>query len=224
VFTCDRSPEDIDARLGARLTDPSLAQVFVLAERERPRFSSIGAMTRERLAPYTFESFRPGGKSVRGRDPVLEGAYREAKKWAQAPTGWLVLLGESGRGKTHLAGAIANERLEAGDTVCFANVPDLLDELRATFAPESSVRYDDLFARLREVPVLILDDLGAHQTTPWAQEKLYQILNHRYEGRLPTVITTNTEMSKLDQRIASRLGDLHISVMYEITSPDYRLG
>jgi DNA replication protein DnaC len=224
VFTCDRSPEEIDARLGARLTDPSLAQVFVLAERERPRFSSIGAMTRERLAPYTFESFRPGGKSVRGRDPVLEGAYREAKKWAQEPSGWLVLLGESGRGKTHLAGAIANERLEAGDTVCFANVPDLLDELRATFAPESSVRYDDIFARLREVPVLILDDLGAHQTTPWAQEKLYQILNYRYEGRLPTVITTNTEMSKLDQRIASRLGDLHISVMYEITSPDYRLG
>jgi DNA replication protein DnaC len=224
VFTCDRSPEEIDARLGARLTDPALSQVFVLAERERPRYSCIGAMTREHLASYTFEAFRPGGKSVRARNESLEGAYREAKKWAQQPSGWLVLLGESGRGKTHLAAAIANERLEAGDTVCFANVPDLLDELRATFAPDSTVRYDDLFARLREVPVLILDDLGAHQTTPWAQEKLYQILNHRYEGRMPTVITTNTEMSKLDQRIASRLGDWQGSMMYEITSADYRLG
>ena len=224
VFTCDRSPEEIDARLGARLTDPALSQVFVLADREQPRYTNIGGMTRKRLAEYTFEAFRPAGKSVRGRNAVLEGAYREAKKWAQQPTGWLVLLGESGRGKTHLAAAIANERLEAGDSVCYANVPDLLDDLRATFAPDSNQRYDDIFARLREAPVLILDDLGAHQTTPWAQEKLYQILNYRYEGRMPTVITTNTEMSKLDARIASRLGDLHVSVMYEITAPDYRLG
>jgi DNA replication protein DnaC len=184
----------------------------------------IGGMTRDRLGAFTFASFRPGGKSVQARAPGLEGAFREAKRWAEHPTGWLVLLGESGRGKTHLAAAIANERLDAGDTVCFANVPDLLDELRGTYAPDAAERYDELLARLRDVPVLILDDLGAQQTTPWAQEKLYQILNDRYEGRMPTVVTTNTEMSKLDARIASRLGDLHISVMYEIVAPDYRLG
>jgi DNA replication protein DnaC len=62
------------------------------------------------------------------------------------------------------------------------NVPDLLDELRATFAPDAPQRYDDLFTRVREAPVLILDDFGAHQTTPWAQEKLYQILNYRYRA------------------------------------------
>jgi DNA replication protein DnaC len=224
VFTCDRAPEEIDDRLGARLTDPALSQVFVLAERERPRYTHIGGMTRERLAAFTFDTFRPGGKSVRGHDASLEGAYREARMWAEQPEGWLVFFGMSGRGKTHLAGAIANYRLDVGDSVCFANVPDLLDELRASFAPDSPQRYDDLFARLREAPVLILDDFGAHQTTPWAQEKLYQILNYRYEGRMPTVITTNTEMSKLDARIASRVGDLRNSRLYEITAPDYRLG
>ena len=224
VFTCDRSPEEIDARLGARLTDPSLVQVFTLAQREWPRYMHIGGMTRDRLSAFTFNSFRPGGKSVGGRAAGLEGAFREAKRWAEHPTGWLVLLGESGRGKTHLAAAVANERLDAGDTVCFANVPDLLDELRGTYAPNASQQYGEVLARLRDVPVLILDDLGAQQTTAWAQEKLYQILNDRYEGRMPTVVTTNTEMSKLDARIASRLGDLQISVMYEIVAPDYRLG
>ncbi len=224
VFTCDRAPEEIDARLGSRLTDPALAQVFLVAGRELPRYMHIGGMTRDRLSAFTFETFRPGGKSVQGRAPSLEGAFREARRWAEAPVGWLVFLGESGRGKTHLAAAIANYRLDAGDTVCFANVPDLLDELRATFAPDASERFDVLLQRMREVPVLILDDLGAHQTTPWAQEKLYQILNDRYEGRMPTVVTTNTEMSRLDPRLASRLGDLHISVMYEIVAPDYRLG
>ncbi|RLT35536.1 MAG: AAA family ATPase [Chloroflexi bacterium] len=224
VFTCDRSPEEIDARLGARLTDPALAQVFFVAGRELPRYMHVGGMTRERLASFTFETFRTGGKSVQGRAPGLEGAAREARRWAADPQGWLVFLGESGRGKTHLAGAIANHRLEAGDTVCFANVPDLLDELRAAFAPDAHERFEDLLQRLRDVPVLILDDLGAQQTTPWAQEKLYQILNYRYEGRMPTVVTTNTEMSRLDPRLASRLGDLQISVMYEIVAPDYRLG
>ena len=224
VFTCDKSPEEIDDRLGARLTDPSLSQVFTLAERERPRYVNIGGMTRERLAGFTFDTFRPGGKSVRGHDASLEGAYREARKWAEQPRGWLVFFGGSGRGKTHLAGAIANYRLDAGDGVCFANVPDLLDELRASFAPDSPTRYDDLFARLREAQILVLDDFGAHQTTPWAQEKLYQILNFRYEGGMPTVITTNTEMSKLDARISSRIGDLRNSVLYEIDAPDYRMG
>lgn len=224
VFTCDRAPEEIDDRLGARLTDPALSQVFTLAERERPRFSHIGGMTRERLAAFTFDTFRPGGKSVRGHDASLEGAYREARTWADHPEGWLVFFGQSGRGKTHLAAAIANQRLDQGDSVCFVNVPDLLDELRASFAPDAVQRYDDLFTRVREAPVLVLDDFGAHQTTPWAQEKLYQILNYRYEGRMPTVITTNTEMAKLDQRIASRIGDLRNSRLYEITAPDYRLG
>ena len=41
---------------------------------------------------------------------------------------------------------------------------------------------------------------------------------------MPTVITTNTEMAKIDQRIASRIGDLRNSRLYEITAPDYRLG
>lgn len=224
VFTCDRPPEEIDDRLGARLTDPALSQVFVLAQRERPRYAHIGGMTRERLAAFTFDTFRPGGKSVRGHDASLEGAYREARTWADQPEGWLVFFGLSGRGKTHLAAAIANQRLEQGDSVCFVNVPDLLDELRASFAPDAPQRYDDLFTRVREAPLLVLDDFGAHQTTPWAQEKLYQILNYRYEGRMPTVITTNTEMGKLDARIASRIGDLRNSRLYEITAPDYRLG
>ena len=77
---------------------------------------------------------------------------------------------------------------------------------------------------MREAPILVLDDFGAHQTTPWAQENLYQILNFRYEGGMPTVITTNTEMSKLDTRISSRIGDLRNSVLYEIDAPDYRMG
>ncbi|MGE0228643.1 MAG: ATP-binding protein [Dehalococcoidia bacterium] len=225
VFTCDAPPEEIDPRLGARLTDPALSQVFILERRTAPRYSHIGAMTRDRLATLTFETFDPRGHGLRGKQrDSLESAFQAARRWADAPDGWLVLLGQTGCGKTHLAAAIANHRLDAGDAVCFANVPDVLDELRATFAPGAAERFDAAFTRLREVPVLVLDDLGAQQSSPWAEEKLYQMLNHRHLGRLPTVITTNCELSKMEPRIASRLADLQVSNVHEITAPDYRLG
>ncbi len=225
VFTCDAPPEEIDPRLGARLTDPALSQVFVLERRTAPRYSYIGAMTGERLATLTFETFDPRGHGLRGRQrDSLESAFQAARRWAETPEGWLVLLGQTGCGKTHLAAAIANCRLDAGDAVCFANVPDLLDELRATFAPGAVERFDAAFTRLREVPVLVLDDLGAQQSSAWAEEKLYQMLNHRHLGRLPTVVTTNLELSKMEPRIASRLADLQVSNVHEITAPDYRLG
>lgn len=224
VFTCGRPPEEIDPRLGARLTDPAISQVVTLQEPVLPAFFAVGAMSRERLAQHTFEAFRPAGHGLRGQARQnLEGAYRLARGWAEQPDGWLVFLGGNGCGKTHLAAAIAHYRLERGDTVCFANVPDLLDELRATFAPDAVDRFDTAFARLREVPLLVLDDLGAHQSSRWAEEKLYQILNHRNLAGMPTVVTSNTDLSKIEPRIRSRLADLKVSTTYEITAPDYRV-
>ncbi|MFN8639846.1 MAG: ATP-binding protein [Dehalococcoidia bacterium] len=152
------------------------------------------------------------------------GAYRLARQWADAPHGWLVLVGKNGAGKTHLAAAAAVHRLQQGERVCFVNVPDLLDELRSTFAPGSASRFDRVFQPLLDVPLLVLDDPGAQQTSPWAQEKLYQIINHRHLARSHTIVTTNVELGAMEPRIASRLSDLDVAVVYEITAPDYRLG
>ena len=225
VFTCQRPPADIDPRLGSRLTDPAIAQLLVLAERTPPSYFQVGGMTRERLKAFTFERFEASGRGLRGKARAnLEGAFRASLGWASAPDGWLVLVGGNGCGKTHLAGAIANERLEQGDTVCVATVPDLLDELRSTFAPGAGERFDTVFRRLLDVRLLVLDDLGAHHSSPWAEEKLYQILNHRHLGQMPTVVTTNLELKEMEPRIASRLADLDAVVVYEIGAPDYRVG
>ena len=225
VFTCVRPPEEIDPRLGSRLSDPAISQLLVLEERTLPGYFQVGGMTRERLQTFTFEDFEPDGRGLRGKARQnLEGAFRLAREWAAEPDGWLLFIGENGCGKTHLAGATANYRLEHGDTVCFATVPDLLDDLRSTFAPGASERFDTVFRRLLDVRLLILDDLGAQQSSPWAQEKLYQILNHRHLGAMPTVVTTNLELKEMEPRIASRLADLDMVVVYEIEAPDYRRG
>ena len=145
-----------------------------------------------------------------------------AARFADHPDGWLLLEGTYGCGKTHLAAAVGNARLEKGDLVLFITVPDLLDHLRSTFGPSSETGYDETFDRIRNAQLLMLDDLGAENASPWAQEKLFQLLNHRYSHRLPTVITTNVDLDTLDPRVRSRLLDNTIISRGKITAPDYR--
>jgi DNA replication protein DnaC len=181
---------------------------------ERRRLSNLDA-----FAKKTFQSFDPKVSGV-------EHAFECARTYAsQHPfSGWLVLFGNYGCGKTHLAAAIANRALQKNYRVIFAVVPDLLDHLRSTFGPTSDVAYDERFETIREVPVLVLDDLGTENTTPWAREKLYQIINHRYNYQLPTIITSNRKPEDIEPRIYSRMSDhtLHNGILM-IEATDYRL-
>ncbi|MBI4300954.1 MAG: ATP-binding protein, partial [Chloroflexi bacterium] len=171
------------------------------------RYSNLGGLTR-----LTFDNLSPYGNdpSPANRDR-FNNAFAIAKVYAEEPAGWLVLLGHSGSGKTHLAAAIANHLLEKGLLVFFAVVPDLLDHLRSTFGPNSDVTYDELFEKVRNVTVLVLDDLDTQGSTPWAQEKLYQILNHRFNTQLPTVVTSRVILEEMEERIRTRLTDPVVS-------------
>lgn len=177
------------------------------------------------LARYTFEHFDPAPSWLsRPSQESLDRAYERAWAFARQPEGWLVLTGGYGCGKTHLAAAIANERLDRNQAAIFVVVPDLLDHLRATFGPNSEVQYDETFEQVRTTRLLILDDLGSQSATPWAQEKLFQLLNYRYNAQLPTVITTNQRLEDVDQRLRSRLLDINLVQRLHIVAPDYRSG
>ncbi|MBI4770051.1 MAG: ATP-binding protein [Chloroflexi bacterium] len=182
------------------------------------QLSSLGP-----LAGKTFENFKAEGHAVDALQRAsLRRAYDQTRQYAESPRGWLLLHGGYGCGKTHLAAAIANARLAQGQPVMFINAPDLIDHLRATFAPSSEISYDDLFERIRNIPLLIVDDLGAESPTPWAQEKLYQIFNHRYNAALPTVVTSNVELERVDPRLRSRLVDMDLVRKIVIDAPDFR--
>ncbi len=195
---------------------------------------------RSNLGPLrgkTFENFVTDPSS-RGRPAKNspEAAHRAARIFAERGERtetqrlerprfeWLVLLGNHGSGKTHLAAAIANYRLQQARPAIFVVVPDLLDRLRATFAPSSDVSYDELFEAARSTALLVLDDLGAQSTTSWAQEKLYQIINERYNRRLPTVISSNLSLDDMELRLRSRIGDTNLAETYVIQARDARLG
>jgi len=197
-----------------------------LTERAQKRVESLRALSDlDIMSEMTFETFIPEGHGLSpDKQTNLRWAYEEAHGFAQNPNGWLILKGGYGCGKTHLAAAIANACVEQGQPVLFVTVPDLLDHLRATFSPASATGYDARFEQVRKAPLLILDDLGTESRTPWAQEKLFQIFNYRYNARLPTVITTNHELEDIPLRLRSRLVDIDTARIVSITAPDYRRG
>ncbi len=172
------------------------------------------------LGPFSGKTFENLDAGV----PGLARAYARARKFAEQPTGWLIFFGGYGCGKTHLAAAIANEILRNHFlTILFTVVPDLLDHLRSTFGPSSEIAYDERVEQVRNADVLILDDLGTENATPWAREKLFQIFNHRYNYRLPTVITSNREPKEIDPRIFSRMSDRELcDEIIMIDAGDYR--
>ena len=176
-----------------------LAQMKVQQQQNLMEVSGITVL--ERYKKATFDSFT-------FTLPSVKNAYRSAMQFAACPIGWLVMTGPYGCGKTHLAVAIAKQRLEAGDTVLVQTVPDLLDHLRGAFNPAVAQTYDDRFEEMKEADMLVLDDYGAQQNTAWANEKLFQLVNHRYNASLPTVITSNdTYLENIDPRVRSRLCD-----------------
>ena len=190
------------------------------------RLQRYSGLPNEMLKRMTFEKFVVNRADVdaEGRS-FLQTAYTAAYTFASHPEGWLVINGIYGCGKTHLAVAVVNRCIKAGFPSLFTFVPDLLDHLRATYSPVSPVRYDQLFEQIKSVPLLILDDLGAESSTPWAQEKLYQIVVHRHNARLPTVITTYLGMDEIEAaqpRLASRLMDITLVNWVPIGAPDYR--
>jgi DNA replication protein DnaC len=178
----------------------------------------------DHLSHATFEAWTVPEQVNTHEAACLRSAFEVARHYAEAPSGWLLFLGGYGCGKTHLAAAIANRSLQMGRPVLFVVVPDLLDHLRATYGPYSVEQYDTRFEEIRNAPLLVLDDLGTQSATPWAEEKLYQIINHRYNARLPTVITSNQRLEDFEPRTRSRLVDTALSTVVHIQAPDHRAG
>ena len=210
------------------IDDPAFGKLELCqCSRERAQRSAIQHLFQvsnlEAFGQMTFETFKMVGRSgTKDPNKTLEVAYNTAKNYAEHLNGWLLLLGSYGTGKTHLAAAIANFVISLGLPTLFLTVPDLLDWLRATFEKGEDETYAERFDEIRNVRFLVLDDLGTQNATPWAREKLYQIINHRYTLSLPTVITTNQDLSTMDERIASRLQDRALVTKIQISAPDYR--
>jgi DNA replication protein DnaC len=135
-------------------------------------------------------------------------------------TNGLLFIGGVGSGKTHVAVAVLRAVIGRGFTGRYTNVVDLLDDLRAAFEPNAPQSGQEIIDDLVRVDLLVLDDLGAESPTGWVHDRLYQIINRRYEENRPTIVTTNLALDELEKQVGPRITSRLCEMCSEITFPN----
>ena len=164
----------------------------------------------------TFENYKITNKNKK--------AYENAKKYVDklikgTTNKGLFITGAYGVGKTYLASCIANEIIKNGKSVIFGTLIQLLDFIRDSYS-DSEVSDKDYLNLYSSVDLLVIDDLGKEKPTEWVLEKLFLIVNNRYNNYLPIVITTNYNRNQLRERLCINknysIVDSIISRLYEM--------
>ena len=131
----------------------------------------------------------------------------------------LIIMGESGVGKTHLAASIANRLIENDKIVLMGRLTTLLDMIKETFK-DNTKSENELIELYSNVDMIIIDDLGTEKISIWALEKLYTIIENRNENGLPIIITTRFDKQGLIERFSKcqdeQLVDAIISKLYQM--------
>ena len=131
----------------------------------------------------------------------------------------LIIMGKSDTGKTHLAAAIANKLIENDKIVLMERLTNLLDRIRETYENNTKSE-NELIEIYSNADMLIIDDLGTEKISSWALEKLYTIIQNRFEKGLPIIITTRFDKKGLISRFSysndQDLIDATISKLYQM--------
>ena len=174
--------------------DLALKSYLLEQKKKREYFLKEFSLYDSELAEASFDNFET---KTHMQKEDLEFAKQRTADYKSEKVGNVVLIGDVGVGKSHLAYSMLKELTKDSDkTAAFVNVVDLLAKLKADFRSESDYVY-----RLNSLDYLVLDDLGTEKTSEWSAGVIYSILNARDK----TIITTNLEPKFLAQKYGKRL-------------------
>lgn len=153
----------------------------------------------KRNLSYKFDNFEPNNSNRK--------VFNNLKKYSEKLVNGiekkgLILVGNNGIGKTHLACSIANKLIENGTPVIYGTLINLLAELRNSYDTDNNISEMEIIKLYENVDLLIIDDLGKEKPSEWGLEKLFTIINSRYENNLPVIITTNYNQNSLVERLS----------------------
>lgn len=183
------------------IADGCLYERLAMCEHEKRRRqqSKINRLLRSARVPKTYAN-----------DTFDDYLATEENQRAIKAAKWLVnnessrglyIYGERGTGKTKLAAIAANELAKQGKPVLFSSVPELMSDIRATFHKGTT---DETLRQIKDVPFLVLDDLGAENPSSWVGEQLFAIINYRYNSELTTFVTSNYDPEEVIQHLTER--------------------
>jgi DNA replication protein DnaC len=184
------------------------------------------------IARYQGQTFAGWVDAAARKEPgyraEAQGLVALLEDWSaheQGPRSSLALIGAPGRGKSSLATIVMARRIER--QLCdalYVTAPDLLDRIRATYGPHGEGSEPEVVDAVKTASLLVLDDLGAEKPSEWVEEKLYQVVNHRYNALLPTIFTSNLEIRALTRRVGQRIVDrvVDMSTLVYLGGPNLR--
>lgn len=180
---------------------------------QKERFSKINQLSRSNGLPLLFKA-----KTLDNYDKSKNAsAYYSAKDFVDKfpSSKGLLLSGNVGVGKTHLAAAIVNELNNKLYSTYFGNIVDIISTLKSTYSRNSSLtEIEAIDIMTNKVDLLVIDDLGKETTTEHNLSLLYRMINRLYENEKPIIITTNCTSKDL----IYRLGEWGPAILSRITS------
>lgn len=148
---------------------------------------------------YKFENFEVNSNNKKMYQSLKEYSEKLANSVEQKG---LILVGNNGVGKTHLACSIANDLIKNGIPIIYGILINLLAELKNIYDVDNNISEMEIIKLYEKVDLLIIDNLGKEKPSEWGLEKLFTIINSRYENNLPVIITTNYDQNSLINRLS----------------------
>lgn len=157
----------------------------------------------DRFAQCRFESF----EERLGTETALQVCRKYADTFDPADGIGVLLWGNPGTGKSHLAAAVCHALLHKGYTVVFQSVPELLGRLRDSYGNGGGETEREIMRALMDADLVVLDDLGAEKVTDWTLDTLFRLVDGRYRAKRAMIVTTNVEASAISDYVGEKIAD-----------------